>query len=66
MYEEVEADFEKLADCHKHILLEAANNISEAIWINMSNLYGFRGREEVLRNYCFKYIRTHPDIKLST
>jgi hypothetical protein len=58
MYEDVMKEFDKLAECHRQILVEAASNVNEEIWINMCNLYGFRGKESELKECCWKYSQT--------
>ena len=59
MYETVAKDFEALGECHMQFLIDAAKGNYDEIWINMCNIYGFRGRETILRAYCWQYSRTH-------
>jgi hypothetical protein len=59
MEEDFKAAFEKTADCHKTILVEAAHKEgrdADAIWINMCSLYRYpKGKEWELRDY----VRSH-------
>ena len=48
---EMISQFDRLFDCHKEILVEAAYNRDELIWINMCNIYGFRESKAELKRY---------------
>ncbi len=43
--------FERLFDCHKEAITDAAHNRDEIIWINMCNIYGFREKASELKRY---------------
>jgi hypothetical protein len=48
---EVIEAFKTLADCHKDSLIEAARRGDEVVWLNLCNIYGFRGDEVLLKQY---------------
>jgi hypothetical protein len=52
MINEAMARFERLADCHKDVLIESAHQGDDVIWINMCNIYGFQREEAAsLKHY---------------
>ena len=52
MENEAIVKFEKLFDCHKDALIEAAHANNDEIWINMCALYDIRGGDAArLKNY---------------
>ena len=50
-YNEAVESFEKLADCHKDVLIAAAKRDDRAIWINLCNIYGLRAKEALVKEY---------------